>query len=420
MVANGTTAAEKLNGDNRPKLPIYLDYQATTPCDPRVVEAMLPYFTEKFGNPHSRNHVYGWEAEDAVETARKQVASIIGADEKEVIFTSGATESNNLALKGVARFYKDKKNHLVTVATEHKCVLDSMRHLEEEGFKVTYLPVRKDGLLDLELLKGAITDKTVLVSVMAANNEIGVVQPLAEIGEICRARGVFFHTDAAQAVGKIPIDVKKMKIDLLSISGHKIYGPKGIGALYVGRKPRVRLQALITGGGQERGMRSGTLPTPLCVGLGAACAVAEKEMGAEAERLRMLRDRFYRQIKERLPDVYLNGDLEHRLPGNLNLSFAYVEGEGLMMGIKDLCVSSGSACTSASLEPSYVLRALGVEEDLAHTSLRIGFGRFTTEQDVDYAVEHIVSAVKRLRELSPLWEMAQEGIDIKSIQWTGH
>lgn len=417
-VANRT--AEKVAGDNRPKMPIYLDYQATTPCDPRVVEAMLPYFTEKFGNPHSRNHAYGWEAEEAVETARKQVASIIGADEKEIIFTSGATESNNLAIKGVARFYKDKKNHLVTVATEHKCVLDSMRHLEEEGFKVTYLPVKKDGLIDLEQLKSAITDKTVLVSVMAANNEIGVIQPLAEIGEICRSRGVFFHTDAAQAVGKVPLDVKKMKIDLLSISGHKIYGPKGIGALYVGRKPRVRLQALITGGGQERGMRSGTLPTQLCVGLGTACAVAEKEMGTEAERLRMLRDRFYRQIKERLPEVYLNGDLEHRLPGNLNLSFAYVEGEGLMMGIKDLCVSSGSACTSASLEPSYVLRALGVDEELAHTSLRIGFGRFTTEQDVDYAVEHIVQAVTRLRALSPLWEMAQEGIDIKSIQWTGH
>jgi cysteine desulfurase len=416
-VANRT---EKAAGDNRPKMPIYLDYQATTPCDPRVVEAMLPYFTEKFGNPHSRNHQYGWEAEDAVETSRKQIASIIGADEKEIIFTSGATESNNLALKGVARFYKDKKNHLVTVVTEHKCVLDSARHLEEEGFTVTYLPVKQDGLVDLEQLKNAITDKTVLVSVMAANNEIGVIQPLAEIGEICRSRGVFFHTDAAQAVGKIPLDVKKMKIDLLSISGHKIYGPKGIGALYVGRKPRVRMQALITGGGQERGMRSGTLPTPLCVGLGEACAIAEKEMGAEAERLRMLRDRFYREIKQRLPEVFLNGDLEQRLPGNLNLSFAYVEGEGLMMGIKDLCVSSGSACTSASLEPSYVLRALGVEEELAHTSLRIGFGRFTTEQDVDYAVEHIVSAVSRLRELSPLWEMAQEGIDIKSIQWTGH
>lgn len=411
---------KKLNGDNRPAMPIYLDYQATTPTDPRVVQAMLPWFTEKFGNPHSRNHAYGWEAEDAVEKARAQVASIIGADEKEIVFTSGATESNNLALQGVARFYKDRKNHLVTVVTEHKCVLDTMRHLEQEGFEVTYLPVGKDGLIDLAQLKAAIDDKTVLVSVMAANNEIGVIQPLAEIGAVCRERGVFFHTDAAQAVGKIPLDVKAMKIDLMSISGHKIYGPKGIGALYVGRKPRVRMQALIHGGGQERGMRSGTLPTPLCVGLGEACAIAQKEMGAEAERLRKMRDRFYAQIKQRLPEVYLNGDLEHRLPGNLNLSFAYVEGEGLMMGIKDLCVSSGSACTSASLEPSYVLRSLGVEEELAHTSLRIGFGRFTTEQEVDYAVEHIVSSVNRLRAMSPLWEMAQEGIDIKSIQWAAH
>jgi cysteine desulfurase len=416
-VAQGET---KANGDNRPSLPIYLDYQATTPTDPRVLQAMLPWFTERFGNPHSRNHSYGWEAEDAVEKARAQVASIIGADEKEIVFTSGATESNNLALQGVARFYKERKNHLITVVTEHKCVLDTMRHLEQEGFHVTYLPVAKDGLVDLEQLKATITDKTVLVSVMAANNEIGVVQPIAKIGAICRERGVFFHTDAAQAVGKIPLDVKAMKIDLMSISGHKIYGPKGIGALYVGRKPRVRLQALIHGGGQERGMRSGTLPTPLCVGLGEACAIAQREMGAEAERLKRLRDRFYAQIKQRLPEVYLNGDLEHRLPGNLNLSFAYVEGEGLMMGIKDLCVSSGSACTSASLEPSYVLRALGVDEELAHTSLRIGFGRSTTEQEVDYAVEHIVDSVNRLRAMSPLWEMAQEGIDLKSIQWAGH
>ncbi|MCC7045520.1 MAG: IscS subfamily cysteine desulfurase [Alphaproteobacteria bacterium] len=409
-----------MNGANRPPLPIYLDYQATTPTDPRVVQAMLPWFTEKFGNPHSRNHAYGWEAEAAVEKARAQIGAIIGADEKEIVFTSGATESNNLALQGVAHFYKDRKNHLITAVTEHKCVLDTMRHLEQEGFQVTYLPVAQDGLIDLGQLKAAITDKTVLVSIMAANNEIGVIQPLAEIGSICRERGVFFHTDAAQAVGKIPLDVKAMKIDLMSISGHKIYGPKGIGALYVGRKPRVRLQALIHGGGQERGMRSGTLPTPLCVGLGEACAIAQREMGAEAERLKRLRDRFYAQIKKRLPEVYLNGDLEHRLPGTLNLSFAYVEGEGLMMGIKDLCVSSGSACTSASLEPSYVLRALGVEEELAHTSLRIGFGRFTTEQEVDYAVEHIVGSVNRLRAMSPLWEMAQEGIDLKSIQWAGH
>jgi cysteine desulfurase len=407
-------------GTNKPQLPIYLDYQATTPCDPRVVEAMLPYFTEKFGNPHSRNHSFGWEAEEGVENARRQVASIIGADEKEVIFTSGATESNNLALKGVAHFHKGKKNHIITTVTEHKCILDSCRHLEMEGFKVTYLPVQQNGLVDLEQLKAAITDQTVLVSFMAVNNEIGVIQPLAEIGKICRARGVYFHTDAAQAVGKIPLDVNAMNIDMMSISGHKIYGPKGIGALYVRRKPRVRLEALIHGGGQERGMRSGTLPTPLIVGLGEACAIAEKEMGAETERLKYLRDRMYNKIKEQLPEVFLNGDLEQRIPGNLNISFAYVEGEGLMMGIKDLAVSSGSACTSASLEPSYVLRALGVEEELAHTSLRLGIGRFTTEQDIDYAVEHIVQSVNRLRAMSPLWEMAQEGIDIKSIQWAEH
>jgi cysteine desulfurase len=416
--ANGATAAT--TGTNQPKLPIYLDYQATTPCDPRVVQAMLPYFTEKFGNPHSRNHSFGWDAEEGVEKARRQVASIIGADEKEVIFTSGATESNNLALKGVAHFHKDKKNHIITTVTEHKCVLDSCRHLEMEGFQVTYLPVRQNGLIDLEQLKAAITDKTVVVSVMAVNNEIGVIQPLAEIGKICRARGVYFHTDAAQAVGKIPLDVNAMNIDMMSISGHKIYGPKGIGALYVRRKPRVRLEASIHGGGQERGMRSGTLPTPLCVGLGEACAIAEREMGAEAERLKYLSDRMYKKITEQLPEVFLNGDREQRIPGNLNISFAYVEGEGLMMGIKDLAVSSGSACTSASLEPSYVLRALGVEEELAHTSLRLGLGRFTTEQDVDYAVEHIVQSVNRLREMSPLWEMAQEGIDIKSIQWAEH
>jgi cysteine desulfurase len=408
------------DGQNQPQLPIYLDYQATTPCDPRVVQAMLPYFTEKFGNPHSRNHHFGWEAEEAVEKARRQVASIIGADEKEVIFTSGATESNNLALKGVAHFQRDRKNHIITTVTEHKCVLDSCRHLEMEGFQVTYLPVQQNGLIDLEQLKAAITEKTVIVSIMAVNNEIGVIQPLAEIGKICRERGVYFHTDAAQAVGKIPLDVNAMNIDLMSISGHKIYGPKGIGALYVRRKPRVRLDALIHGGGQERGMRSGTLATPLCVGLGEACAIAEKEMASEAERLKYLRDRMYKQFKERLPEVFLNGDLEQRIPGNLNLSFAYVEGEGLMMGIKDLAVSSGSACTSASLEPSYVLRALGVEEELAHTSLRLGIGRFTTEQDVDYAVEHIIESVNKLRAMSPLWEMAQEGIDIKSIQWAEH
>ncbi|MBL0932575.1 MAG: IscS subfamily cysteine desulfurase [Alphaproteobacteria bacterium] len=405
---------------NAPTKPVYLDYQATTPMDPRVLDAMMPFFIEKFGNPHSRNHHYGWEAEEAVEIARKQVADLIGADEREIVFTSGATESNNLAIAGVAHFYKDQKNHIVTVVTEHKCVLDTCRHLEQEGFTVTYLPVKTDGLVDLAALEAAITDKTVLVSVMAANNEIGVIQPLAEIGAICRKKGAFFHTDCAQAFGKIPLDVEAMKIDLMSISGHKIYGPKGIGALFVRRKPRVRLQALIHGGGQERGMRSGTLPTPLCVGLGKAAEIARQEMASENARLTTLRDRFLKTVHDKLPEVFLNGDFSNRLPGNLNLSFAYVEGEGLMMGIKDLCVSSGSACTSASLEPSYVLRALGVEEELAHTSLRIGFGRFTTEAEVDYAADRIVQAVSKLRSMSPLWEMAQEGIDIKSIQWAAH
>jgi len=400
--------------------PLYLDYQATTPTDPRVVEKMLPYFTEKFGNPHSRTHHYGWEAEDAVEAARAQIASLIGATPKEIIFTSGATESNNLALKGVGRFYKDKKNHIITCVTEHKCVLDSCRHLEMEGFDITYLPVQQNGLIDLAALEAAMTDKTVMVSIMAVNNEIGVIQPIGEIGKLCRERKIFFHTDAAQAVGKIPINVDEMNIDLMSISGHKLYAPMGIGVLYVRRRPRVRLVAMINGGGQERGMRSGTLPTPLCVGMGEACAIAEKEMAAEAERLKMLRDRFQDGINARLSEVYLNGDQEHRVPGNLNLSFAYVEGEGLMMGVNELAVSSGSACTSASLEPSYVLRALGVEEELAHTSLRIGLGRFTTAEEVDYAVEKIAFEVERLRQMSPLWEMAQDGIDIKSIEWADH
>jgi cysteine desulfurase len=412
--------AQQRPGENMPARPIYLDYQATTPLDPRVLEAMMPYFTEKFGNPHSRSHLYGWEAEEGVEKARAQVASIIGADDREVIFTSGATESNNLAIKGVAHFYKDKKNHIVTLVTEHKCVLDTCRHLEQEGFEVTYLPVQQNGLVDLDRLAAAIGAKTVLVSIMGVNNEIGVIQPLAEIGKLCRAKGAFFHTDCAQAVGKIPLDVEAMNIDLMSISGHKIYGPKGIGALYVRRKPRIRLQALITGGGQERGMRSGTLPTPLCVGLGEACAIAEREMSEESRRLQGLRDKFYRRIVAELPDVYLNGDLNSRIPGNLNISFAYVEGESLILGINRLSVSSGSACTSASLEPSYVLRALGVEEELAHTSLRIGFGRFTTEDDVDIAVNEIVERVTKLREMSPLWEMVQEGIDLKSIKWAAH
>jgi len=400
--------------------PIYLDYQATTPMDPRVLEAMMPYFTHKFGNAHSRSHSYGWEAEEGVEKARVQVAKLIGADEKEVIFTSGATESNNLAIKGVAEFYKDRRNHIVTTVTEHKCVLDTCRHLEQQGFEVTYLPVQKNGLIDLEELRAAVTDKTVVVSIMAVNNEIGVIQPLAEIGKICREKGAFFHTDAAQAVGKIPLDVEAMNIDLMSISGHKIYGPKGIGALYVRRKPRVRLVPLIVGGGQERGFRSGTLPTPLCVGLGEACEIAAKEMDAESQRLTKLRDRMLKGLRAKLSDLIVNGDLDQRIPGNLNISFAYVEGESLMMGIKNLSVSSGSACTSASLEPSYVLRALGVEEEMAHTSLRIGLGRFTTEHEIDTAVDELVRHVTKLREMSPLWEMAQEGIDIKSIEWAAH
>lgn len=400
--------------------PLYLDYQATTPTDPRVVEAMAPYWTTKFGNPHSRNHHFGWEAEDAVEIARGQVASIINANPKEVIFTSGATESNNLAIKGVAKFYGEKKNHIITCVTEHKCVLETCRALQQDGFDVTYLHVKENGLVDLDELKAAITDKTLIVSIMAANNEIGVIQPLKEIGAICRENKVFFHTDAAQAVGKIPLDVEDMNIDMMSISGHKVYGPMGIGAMFVRRKPRVRLVPLIHGGGQERGMRSGTLPTPLAVGLGKACELAEKEMGAEAERLRDMQHRLFEGLRQRIPEIYLNGDLDHRLPGNLNISFAYVEGEGLMMGIKDLAVSSGSACTSASLEPSYVLRALGVDEELAHTSLRLGLGRFTTDEDIDYAIERISKEVNRLRELSPLWDMAQAGIDLKSIKWAEH
>ncbi len=403
-----------------PGQPIYLDYQATTPCDPRVVEKMLPYFTEKFGNPHSRNHRYGWEAEEAVEIAREQVADIIGADAKEIIFTSGATESNNLAIKGVAHFYKDKRDHIVTVVTEHKCVLDTCRHLEQEGFRVTYLPVGPDGLIDLAELEAAVTDKTVLVSVMGVNNEIGVIQPMAEIGAICRKKGAFFHTDCAQAVGKIPLDVNAMNIDLMSISGHKLYGPKGVGALYVRRRPRVRLVPLINGGGQERGMRSGTLSTPLCVGLGEACRLAKAEMGAESERLHMLRDRLLNGLRQRLPEIYVNGDLDRRIPGNINISFAFVEGEGLMMGVKDLAVSSGSACTSASLEPSYVLRALGLDAEMAHTSLRFGLGRFTTEAEIDYAVNHVAEAVEHLRAMSPLWEMHLDGVDIKSIEWAEH
>ncbi|NDF11261.1 MAG: IscS subfamily cysteine desulfurase [Proteobacteria bacterium] len=402
------------------KLPIYLDYQATTPMDPRVFDAMKPYFLEKFGNPHSRSHAYGWEAEEASEVAREQVASVIKADAKEIVFTSGATESNNLAIKGVARFYGDKKKHIVTLVTEHKCVLDACRHLEQEGFEVTYLPVQPDGLVDLELLKKTIRDDTVIVSIMAVNNEIGVIQPLKEIGAICREKGAFFHTDAAQAFGKIPLDVEEMNIDLMSISAHKIYGPKGVGALFIRRRPRVRLQPLINGGGQERGFRSGTLPTPLVVGFGAAAAIAQKEMTSENERLWKLHNKFKTALMGGIKDVFLNGHPEQRIPGNLNLSFAYIEGESMIMAIRDLAVSSGSACTSASLEPSYVLRALGVDVELAHTSIRFGFGRFTTEEEVDYAINVVKSNVERLRQMSPLWEMVQEGVDLKSIEWTGH
>jgi len=403
------------------KTPIYLDYQATTPMDPRVFEAMKPYFLEKFGNPHSRSHAFGWEAEEAVEKAREQVAALIGATAKEIIFTSGATESNNLALKGVMHFYGKQRPHLVTVQTEHKCVLDTARHLEQEGFKVTYLGVGQNGLIDIEELRKVVTDQTAVVSVMAVNNEIGVIQPLAEIGKICREKGAFFHTDAAQGFGKIPLNIEEMNIDLMSISGHKIYGPKGIGALYVRRKnPRVRLQAIIDGGGQERGMRSGTLPTPLVVGFGEAAEIAGREMAAENERLTKLASHFMKEIKAAIPDVYLNGDEKQRIPGNVNLSFAYVEGESMIMAIKDLAVSSGSACTSASLEPSYVLHALGLDDEMAHSSIRFGFGRFTTDEEVDFAIETVKKHVGNLRNMSPLWEMVQEGIDLKSIQWSGH
>ena len=400
--------------------PIYLDYQATTPCDPRAVDAMIPYLRENFGNPHSRSHSYGWDAEEAIEKSREEIAGLIGAHPKEIIFTSGATESNNLALKGAADFYGQKRNHIITCVTEHKCVLDACRHLEQKGFFVTYLPVEKNGLIDLNALENAMTEQTFLVSIMAVNNEIGVIQPIAAIGKMCREKGILFHTDAAQAVGKIAIDVEEMSIDLMSISSHKLYGPKGVGALYVRRKPRVRVIAQMNGGGQERGMRSGTLSPALCVGFGVACHIARNEMKDESDRLLELRTYFYDRVIEAIPEVFLNGDLNQRIPGNLNLSFAYVEGEGMMMGIKNLAVSSGSACTSASLEPSYVLRALGVSEALAHTSLRIGLGRFTTKEEMKIAADSIIQAVGKLRAMSPLWEMAQEGVDINNVQWAGH
>ncbi len=400
------------------KLPVYMDNHATTPVDPRVLEAMLPYFTNQFGNAASRNHSFGWQAEQGVDTAREQVAALINATPKEIIFTSGATESDNLAIKGVAEMYREQGNHIITAVTEHKAVLDTCKRLEKHGCQVTYLPVSKEGLIDLDELRATITDKTVLITIMYANNEIGVLQPIEEIGKIAKEKKVLFHTDAVQAAGKVPFDVQKMNVDLASISAHKMYGPKGVGALYVRRRnPRVQLSAIIDGGGHERGMRSGTLNVPGIVGFGAACEVAQKGMPAEMERLRGLRDRLHQGITSRLDEIYPNGSMEHRLPHNLNVSFAYVEGESLLMGINDIAVSSGSACTSATLEPSYVLKALGVGEDLAHTSIRFGIGRFNTEEEVDYVVDRLVETVSRLRELSPLYEMAKEGVDVSAMQW---
>ncbi|CAG8501872.1 6439_t:CDS:2, partial [Scutellospora calospora] len=405
---------------NKADRPIYLDMQATTPTDPRVLDAMMPYLTQQYGNPHSRTHAYGWEAEKAVEKARAYVAKLIGADPKEIIFTSGATESNNISIKGVARFYKSGKKHIITTQIEHKCVLDSCRVLSEEGFDVTYLPVQPSGLIDLNLLAETIRPDTSLVSIMTVNNEIGVTQPIKEIGQICRSKKVFFHTDAAQAVGKIPVDVNEMNIDLMSISGHKIYGPKGVGVLYVRRKPRVRVEALQSGGGQERGLRSGTVPTPLVVGLGEACRIAKEEMEYDSERVKKLSQRLINGIMKKVQHVVRNGDPTATYPGCVNLSFAYIEGESLLMALKDIALSSGSACTSASLEPSYVLRALGADDDMAHSSIRFGIGRFTTEQEIDLVVDRVVKHVDRLREMSPLWEMVQEGVDLKSIQWAQH
>jgi cysteine desulfurase len=402
------------------KLPIYMDYHATTPVDPRVLEAMLPYFTSKFGNAASRNHCFGWEAEQAVEDARRQVAELIGASPKEIVFTSGATESNNLAIKGVAEVYREKGDHIITCVTEHKSVIDSCRKLEKLGQRVTYLPVQKDGRIDLDDLRAAITDRTLLISIMTANNEIGVLQPVAEIGAIARERGIFFHTDAVQAAGKIPFNVDEVKADLVSLSAHKIYGPKGVGALYVRRRnPRVLVAEQINGGGHERGMRSGTLNVPGIVGMGKAAEICRQEMPAESERLRRLRDRLYEKLREHLDEVFVNGSMEHRLPNNLNVSFAYVEGEALLMGISDVAVSSGSACTSASLEPSYVIKALGAGDDLAHSSVRFGLGRWTTEEEVDYVAEKLTRVVRRLREMSPLYEIAKGGGDLSKLQ-LGH
>ncbi len=403
------------------KFPIYMDNHSTTQMDPRVLEAMLPYFIEKFGNAASRNHQFGWEAEEAVENARKQIAKLIHCDAKEVVFTSGATESDNLALKGVVEMYKAKGDHVITCTTEHRAILDTCKSLEKRGIKVTYLPVEKNGRVNPDEVRKAITDKTILISIMLANNEIGTIHPIAEIGKIAKEKGILLHCDATQGVGKIPVDVEALKVDLMSFTSHKIYGPKGVGALYVRKKgPRVRLVPQIDGGGHERGMRSGTLPVPLIIGFGKACELCEQEMPVESKRIAAMRDRLQAQIMKDLDECYLNGHPTERLPHNLNISFAYVEGEALLMGVKEIALSSGSACTSATLEPSYVLRALGVGSDLAHSSIRFGLGRFTTDEEIDYTGKRMVEAVKRLREMSPLYEMAKEGIDLKSVQWAVH
>jgi cysteine desulfurase len=401
------------------KLPIYLDYSATTPVDPRVAQKMIPYLTEHFGNPASRSHAFGWKAEEAVEEARAHVAALIGADPKEIVWTSGATEGNNLAIKGAAQFYKTKGKHLITQKTEHKATLDTMRELERQGFECTYLEVEENGLVDLKKFEAAIRPDTILASIMMVNNEIGVIQPIAEIGEICRARGIIFHCDAVQAAGKLPIDLATLKVDLLTLTAHKMYGPKGIGALYVRRKPRVRIEPQIHGGGHERGFRSGTLPTHQIVGFGEAARVARLEMATDNERIRALRDKLWRGLSS-MEAVVLNGDMEKRIPGNLNVSFNYVEGESLIMAIKDIAVSSGSACTSASLEPSYVLRALGRSDELAHSSIRFTLGKYTTGEEVEYAVNLVKTKVAKLRELSPLWEMYKEGVDLNTVQWAAH
>ncbi|MDH5563437.1 MAG: IscS subfamily cysteine desulfurase [Nitrospirota bacterium] len=403
------------------KLPIYLDNHSTTPCDPRVVEVMLPYFTEKFGNSASRNHTFGWEAEEGVEHARKQIARLIGADAKEIIFTSGATESDNLALQGIVAMYREKGDHIITSATEHRAVIDTAKYLEKKGVTVTFLPVDKEGMVSPDDVRNAITDKTILISVMLANNEIGTINPIAEIGKVAKEKGIIFHCDATQGVGKIPVNVQEMGIDLMSFTSHKIYGPKGVGALYVRRRaPRVRLEPMMYGGGHERGMRSGTLPVPLIVGFGKACELCEQEMATESVRMAKMRDRLQEGIMGAMEEVYLNGHPTERLPGNLNISFAYVEGEALLMGVKEIALSSGSACTSATLEPSYVLRALGVGSDLAHSSIRFGLGRFTTDEEIEYTIDRMLKAVTHLREMSPLYEMAKEGVDLKNVQWAAH